>query len=200
MVHLSRNTPPPRVNDCVQRCMLLRMYCSGCFCLHLAAGTTEIKRRGLGLRHLSCHSPAAYIASFRSSGLSSLSGKYLSSSVFLYNRRVDPQDFLTLELVQNSHHSQKVLSSKLDDQQFNNIIQCTTLTDRARILPISSPHASAWLSVTPSSRLNLHLDPAEFQVALKWWLGIPVVQGQSCPHCPSFAFAITPSVVHMEGM
>eukprot|EP00731_Ephydatia_muelleri_P034861 Em0082g8a len=81
--------------------------------------------------------------------------------------------------------SQKVLSSKIEDQQFNNLFHNASVTDRARLLSISSPHASAWLSVTPSPRLNLHLEPAEFQVALKWWLGIPVVQGQSCPHCPS---------------
>ena len=34
--------------------------------------------------------------------------------------------------------------------------------------------------------LQWMLLPAEFQVALKWWLGIPLVKGQSCPHCPSF--------------
>ena len=173
-------------DDCVQRCF------SECTAVDASASTWQqaqlsLKRGGLGLRRLSCHSPAAYIASYQSSGLSSLSGKYLSSSVDLYNSLVDPHDFLTLELVQNSHLSQKVLSSKLEDQQFNNLFQSATLTDRARLLSISSPHASAWLSVTPSPRLNLHLDPAEFQVALKWWLGIPVVQGQSCPHCPSFA-------------
>eukprot|EP00731_Ephydatia_muelleri_P005532 Em0002g1708a len=67
----------------------------------------------------------------------------------------------------------------------NNLFHNASVTDRARLLSISSPHASAWLSVTSSPRLNLHLEPAEFQVALKWWLGIPVVQGQSCPHCPS---------------
>ncbi|KAL5474616.1 hypothetical protein EMCRGX_G026588 [Ephydatia muelleri] len=101
--------------------------------------------------------PIAYIASFLSSGLSPSSGR----------------------------RSQKVLSSKIEDQQFNNLFHNASVTDRARLLSISSPHASAWLSVTPSPRLNLHLEPAEFQVALKWWLGIPVVQGQSCPHCPS---------------
>ena len=127
-----------------------------------------------------------------------MSGKYLSSSVDLCNSLVDPHDFLTLELVQNSHLSQKVLSSKLEDQQFNNLFQSATLTDRAHLLSISSPHASAWLSVTPSPRLNLHLDPAEFQVALKWWLGIPVVQGQSCPHLHWMTLAITPSVVSIE--
>ena len=36
----------------------------------------------------------------------------------------------------------KVLSSKLEDQQFNNLFQSATLTDRARLLSISSPHES----------------------------------------------------------
>ena len=80
---------------------------------------------------------------------------------------------------------QRKVKRHVEDQQFNNLFHNTSVTDRARLLSISFPHASAWLSVTPSPRLNLHLEPAEFQVALKWWLGIPVVQGQSCPHCPS---------------
>ena len=29
----------------------------------------------------------------------------------------------------------------------------------------------------------MHLEPSEFQVAIKWWLGIPVAQGQSCSQC-----------------
>eukprot|EP00731_Ephydatia_muelleri_P010160 Em0005g746a len=90
-----------------------------------------------------------------------------------------------LEAVGSIDH-QKVLSSKIEDRQFGNLFHSATLTDKARLLSISSPPTSAWLSVTPSPRLNLHLEPAEFQVALKWWLGIPVVQGQSCPQCPSF--------------
>ena len=110
---------------------------------------------------------------------------YISSSLHLYNSLVDPQDSITHESVGDSPLSQKVLSSKIENQQFNYLLHNASVTDRARLLSISSPHASAWLSVTPSPRLNLHLEPAEFQVALKWWLGIPVVQGQSCPHCPS---------------
>ena len=195
-MHLSRNTPTPLVKEafalfddhmqqCFSECTAVDASAST---LHLAAGTTEFKEggEGLGLRRLSCHSPAAYIASFQSSGLFPLSGKYLSSSVDLYNSLVDPQDSLTPELVGNSHLSQKALSSKIEDQQFGNLFHSATLTDRARLLSVSSPHTSAWLSVTPFPRLNLHLEPAEFQVALKWWLGIPVIQGQSCPHCPSF--------------
>ena len=33
-------------------------------------------------------------------------------------------------------------------------------------MSISSPHASAWLSVTPSPSIGLHLEPSEFQVAI----------------------------------
>ena len=31
--------------------------------------------------------------------------------------------------------------------------------------------------------MGLHLEPSEFQVAIKWWLGIPVAQGQCCSQC-----------------
>ena len=31
--------------------------------------------------------------------------------------------------------------------------------------------------------MGLHLEPSEFQAAIKWWLGIPVAQGQSCSQC-----------------
>ena len=115
LVHLSRNTPTPLVkeafalfDDCVQQCF------SECTAVDVSASTWQqaqlsLKRGGggLGLRRLSCHSPAAYIASFQSSGLSPSSGMYLSSSVDLYNSLVDPQDSLTPELVGNSHLSKK---------------------------------------------------------------------------------------------
>ena len=31
--------------------------------------------------------------------------------------------------------------------------------------------------------MGLHLEPSEFQVGVKWWLRIPVAQGQSCFQC-----------------
>ena len=35
--------------------------------------------------------------------------------------------------------------------------------------------------------LNLHLDPAKFQAAVKWWLGIAVSDNTLCPFCLSHA-------------
>ena len=76
------------------------------------------------------------------------------------------------------------LSSKFDDHLFNNLITISSLADKARLLSISSPHASAWLSVTPSEGLGLHLDPPVFQIAVKWWLGLDTSEGSQCTLCP----------------
>ena len=83
--------------------------------------------------------------------------------------------------------TQKMLSCKLEDKLFTELFNNASLPDRARFLSVSSRHSSAWLSVTPSLRLNLHLDPSEFQVAIKWWLGLPTSQGQVCPQCSSYS-------------
>ena len=48
----------------------------------------------------------------------------------------------------------------------------------------SSPHAASWVSVIPSEGLGLHLQPSEFQVAIKWWLGLDTSCGSICPLCP----------------
>eukprot|EP00731_Ephydatia_muelleri_P021279 Em0013g1006a len=96
----------------------------------------------------------------------------------LYNNLVDPPDSLTPDSVDNSCSSltQKFLSNKIEDCQFRKLFDNSTPIDRACLLSISSPHASAWLSVTPSPSMSLHLEPSEFQVTIKWWLGIPVAQ------------------------
>ena len=113
--------------------------------------------------------------------------RYLHHSIDLYNSFVDPPDSLTPDSIDNSCSTltQKFLSNKIEDCQFKKLFDNSTPIDRTRLLSISSPHASAWLSVTPSPSMGLHLEPSEFQVpgAIKWWLGIPVAQGQSCSQC-----------------
>ena len=47
----------------------------------------------------------------------------------------------------------------------------------------SSNLADSWLSVIPSPGLNLHLEKAEFQAAIKWWLSIDMFGGIRCPSC-----------------
>ena len=122
LVHLARNTPPLLVNvalalfdDGVQQCF------SECTAVDASAATWQHAQLslGLGLRSLRFHSPAAYIASYLSSGFSPSLGRCISSSLHLYNSLVDPQDSLTPESVCDSPLSQKVLSSKIEDQSFS---------------------------------------------------------------------------------
>ena len=74
-----------------------------------------------------------------------------------------PSVSLTPESVGNSPLSQKVLSFKIEDQQFSNLFHSATLTDRAHLLSISSPYASAWVSVTPSLDSTSTWSPQNFK-------------------------------------
>ncbi|KAL5489102.1 hypothetical protein EMCRGX_G018157 [Ephydatia muelleri] len=73
---------------------------------------------------------------------------------------------------------QRNLSSKIEDHQLRMLFDLASSPAQcARLLSVSSPHSSAWLH-TP--QLNLHLEPPEFQVALKWWLGMDTSQNACC--------------------
>ncbi|KAL5483977.1 hypothetical protein EMCRGX_G020399 [Ephydatia muelleri] len=45
----------------------------------------------------------------------------------------------------------------------------------------------SWISAIPSTGLDLHLDSAECQVALRWWLGLDTSGSSPCPLCPDTA-------------
>ena len=44
----------------------------------------------------------------------------------------------------------------------------------------SAKHAASWLSVTPFIGLGFHLEPEEFHIAVKWWLGLDSSYGSQC--------------------
>ncbi|KAL5497161.1 hypothetical protein EMCRGX_G013585 [Ephydatia muelleri] len=96
-----------------------------------------------------------------------------------FNSSVSPSDVVSVESLAQRPPVQKALSAKIDDFQFNQLFNSSSLADRARLLSISSPHASSWLSVVPSEGLGLHLNPDQFQVAIKWWL-VLTHQGDHC--------------------
>ena len=145
----------------------------------------SLSRGGLGLRSLSHHSAAAYISSVSASEQCSVPMSHLHTSVNLFNALIPSANAITLDDVVSSPCHQHALSSKIENHQFTLLFDHSSLPDRARLLSVSSPNAVAWLSVLPSPGLNLHMDPPEFQVALKWWLGMDLAQGINCTFCPS---------------
>ena len=125
-----------------------------------------------------------YIASLSSSGARPLSQEHLIHAVELFNSLVPLSEAVSIEAVLISPFHQKVLSCKIDNHLFNTLYEQSSAANRAGLLSVSSPHAASWVSVIPSEGLGLHLQPSEFQVAIKWWLGLDTSCGSICPLCP----------------
>ena len=63
-------------------------------------------------------------------------------------------------------------------------VLCLLLTELAFYQHPPHAHATSWLTVIPSERQGLHLNPPVFQTALKWWLGLDTAEGSHCALCP----------------
>ena len=103
---------------------------------------------------------------------------------YIYNH-VSPIEKLSVNSIISSPVSQKLLSSKVNVNCFQNLFDRSSPANKARLLSVSAPHATSWLSVIPSTSQGLHLDPIEFRVAVKWWLGLDTSQGSQCAFCPA---------------
>ena len=147
----------------------------------MESGPAEPQLWRSGLRSLSHHAPAASLCF---SGLVSDSHAHLLQAVDMFNSSVHPSDIIHISSLLEKFHSQKALSNMLYNHLFNVLLGSLTIADRARLLSASSPHASSWLTVIPSERQGLHLDPPVFQTALKWWLGLDTAEGSHCALCP----------------
>ena len=142
----------------------------------------SLSRDGFVLRSLMFHAPATYIASICSSGYGHLPLTHFTYAVEMFNECVAPADKISLDSITSSNIKQMMLSSKLDDFQFQGLFNMSSVAaDRARLLSISAPHSSSWLSIVPSEGLGLHFKPNQYNVALKWWLGLDT---SSCSLCP----------------
>ncbi|KAL5505861.1 hypothetical protein EMCRGX_G007398 [Ephydatia muelleri] len=185
-------SPMLKIHDAMEGHKLLLQFCKQFQRLYgvhpsIAAwkqAQLSLSRGGLGLRSLSHHAPAAFIASLCFSGLGSISHVHLLQSLEIFNSSVHQSDNIQIGSVLEKLPSQKTLSSILDDNLFRVLQGSLSIADRARLLSASSPHASSWLTVTPSEGQGLHLDPPVFQTALKWWLGLDTAEGSICALCP----------------
>ena len=194
LVHLIRSTPPSLVAEAlslfdsdIRRCF---MECTSMDFSDVAWHQAQLSpsRGGLGLRSLYHHSSACFIASISQSGIVLGANHHLEQSIDDLNHVIGDPDAVSVEDILDAPPRQRILSSKIEDQQLRMLFDlASSPAQRARLLSVSSPHASAWLSVMPTPQLNLHLEPPEFQVALKWWLGMDTSQNTRCSLCPSHA-------------
>ena len=64
---------------------------------------------------------------------------------------------------------------------FHSLLRASSIANKARLFAVSAPHSAF---CDPSVSLGLQLDPSEFQVAIKWWLGMDTSGGSLCSLCP----------------
>ena len=109
--------------------------------------------------------------------------EFSRQAVSIYNSLVPQACSLSDKSLLESGSSQKKLSAGIENHQFDQLCATSTPANRARLLSASSRHAPSWFAVIPSRGLNLCMEPEEFQVAVKWWLGMDTSPQQRCPHC-----------------
>ena len=188
LVHLARTT---FIHSFAKAFQIFDEDVRKCFAQCTAVDTSDhqarlsLSRGGLCLRSLTQHSPAAYIASLCTLGFGPQSQHHLVSATQM--TILPPSEAINAEALLLTPVTQKSLSSKLDDYLFKVLLDMSSIADKARLLSVSSAHAGLWLSVTPSEGLGLHLDPSQFQLAIKWWLGLDLSYGSCCPLCPEIA-------------
>ena len=99
------------------------------------------------------------------------------------NACVSTAEIISIDELLNSTMTQKMLSPNIENKQFQLLFDASYIPNRARLLSVSPNLAASWLSVIPSPGLNLHLDTADFQTALKRWLCIDMFGGSRCSSC-----------------
>eukprot|EP00731_Ephydatia_muelleri_P034230 Em0051g22a len=109
-------------------------------------------------------------------------GDVIFCAKFLAQKRAKAVRLLS-QVAESQGRAKKKLSVGIENHQFDQLCATSTPANRARLLSASSRHASSWLAVIPSRGLNLCMEPEEFQVAVKWWLGMDTSPQQRCPHC-----------------
>ena len=188
LIHLARATPPNLISEALE---LFDVEVRQCFTQSIAVEVTDrawqqaqlnLSHGGLGLRSVSHHFSAAFIASFCASSFGDAQNPHLSHAVDFFNTLVSPSEVISVVAITASSIHQRVLymSKKLEDHQFSLLLETSSPANKARLLSVSAPHAASWLLVTPSSGLDFHLDPNELQISIQWWLGMDTTRDSSC--------------------
>ena len=87
--------------------------------------------------------------------------------------------------VSEEHLEQRWWSRKIQRVRFQRLQLQSALRDRNRTHLESMPFATSWMTVVPSIGLGHKLGNGDYQVLLKWWLGLKLSRPDAgeCPRC-----------------
>ena len=120
----------------------------------------SLSRGGLGLRSASLHSSATFMSFFSMLGFAT-NTSHIIQSLDHFNACVSLAEVISIDELLNSPTTQKMLSTKIENKQFQLLFDASSIPNRAHLMSASSNLAAFWLSVIPSPGLSLHLDTAE---------------------------------------
>ena len=145
--------------------------------------TLPINISGLGVRQSQEQYRAAYVGSvFASDDLvQKITNQRASDS------RVFKELYASLEPFNLNSYTQKKIQEAVDTEKFSELLtNQSSNREKARLQSLCLPHSGAWLAAPPVHALGLHLSPSEFQISVKYRLGISVYEEErKCPYCRS---------------
>ena len=101
--------------------------------------------------------------------------------------RVFKELYASLEPFNLNSYTQKKIQEAVDTEKFSELLRNQSSNrEKARLQSLSLPHSGAWLAAPPVPALGLHMCPSEFQISVKYRLGIAVYEDErKCPYCRS---------------
>ena len=134
MFHIARVTPPSlasdglrsfdeEVKECFVMCSAINLNVTNDAWSQAQLG---LKFGGLGLRSLSHHAAAAFIASLSLSGFGKADNIHLKQAVAMFNTQVSPLNAITANFALESPIHQKVLSGLIQAQHFHILLKSSS--------------------------------------------------------------------------
>lgn len=135
----------------------------------------NVSNGGLGLRKVSDHHPAAFLASIRAClpivrELTGLVGVRSAGAMARAEALLQPY---ALDL--SKLHTQADISAAMDGFVLNRLLQASSEVNCARLLSSASPHAGDFLFAPPIPGLGLKLLPVEWSLAVAYKLGLELL-------------------------
>ena len=95
----------------------------------------SLSRGGLGLRSAPLHSSAAFMSSFPMSGFATNTSHHLLQSLDHFNAYVSPAEVISIDELLDSSMTQKMLSTNIENKQFQLLFDASSIPNRARLMP-----------------------------------------------------------------
>ena len=147
----------------------------------------------LNIRHATLYAPAAFIGSFQQSesiisdilGHPAKAPQHLPNAISALARAAARPEWVSIESVDVPLRCHS-LSRSVNEACFSLLLErAPDVRSKALALSSAISHARDWLNVVPSSALGLHLLDCEFQLCLRYWLGLQIFEdGAQCPCLP----------------